>query len=369
MKLLAGEVSISPESSVERPGIPFKRKLVFSLCTTLISLFLFEVGFRLFHEFTPFEAMRFNRFRRMIWKEESPFFQGHPFLSYVRHQKRGSTNTHGFLDRKWNVERKEGATRIVCLGASTTEGETNLNLDSSYPSFLQGILREEFDPATDVMNWGMAGWTTAETMINFFLNVQDYEPDVVILHHSVNDVNPRMWPDYRSDFSHYRTPWRELKFSLLHRTLTRASALYSFIHFRRNRFTDVRYQSNKTLPETGFVTVEPDTTFGFRRNLRSISDFVRLRGGIPVLTTMPFSKERADHHKVYKNGILEHNQIIRELCKTEGYFLIDLANLFEEGGEELSQHFKDMVHLEAPGNRIKARIIAEELRNHVLSKD
>ena len=31
----------------------------------------------------------------------------------------------------------------------------------------------------------------------------------VVIHESVNDVEPRNWPGFHPDYSHYRRPWRE----------------------------------------------------------------------------------------------------------------------------------------------------------------
>ena len=46
------------------------------------------------------------------------------------------------------------------------------------------------------MNVGITGWTTAETLVNYFLVVQDLSPDIVLIHEAVNDAEPRVGPAF-----------------------------------------------------------------------------------------------------------------------------------------------------------------------------
>ena len=66
----------------------------------------------------------------------------------------------------------------------------------------------EVPSGTPVLDWTVPGWTSAETLINYLLDVQDYGADVVVIQQAYGDVEPRLWPDLKPDYSHYREPWR-----------------------------------------------------------------------------------------------------------------------------------------------------------------
>ena len=61
--------------------------------------------------------------------------------------------------------------------------------------------------------------------------------DVVVIQHALNDVWPRLWPDYKVDYSHYRTPYKEIEFTGLNRMLLRISHLWcaGFIRTSKDR--------------------------------------------------------------------------------------------------------------------------------------
>ena len=67
-------------------------------------------------------------------------------------------------------------------------------------------------------------------------------------------------------------------------------------------------------------TLPPDTAGAFRRNVRTIGEHVRARGGHVVLATVPYDPQ-ATGAGVYRSGIAEHNRILRELSKEEGFTL------------------------------------------------
>jgi lysophospholipase L1-like esterase len=213
----------------------------------------------------------------------------------------------------------------------------------------------------EVLNFGMAGWTTAETMVNYFLVVQDYAPDVVVIHEAANDVDPRRWPGFRADYSHYRKPWGEVHYSLLYRLLVRFSDIFAASQMRDPSAFDiaavVTRVPNGPLRDGG-GTLPPETAVAFRRNVETIAEHVRLHGGHAVLATVPYDPQ-AVGLAVYRNGIDDNNRILRELCRKDGFILADVDARGRERPGGTHPFFLDLVHMTPEGNRFKAEVIAD----------
>ena len=55
-----------------------------------------------------------------------------------------------------------------------------------------------------VVNAGVAGWTSRETLIHLKRAVLPLAPDIVVLADGRNDIFPQVFDGYRDDYSHYR---------------------------------------------------------------------------------------------------------------------------------------------------------------------
>ena len=342
--------------------VPLALRLAAGAACALVAL---ELGFRALSRPLGLDLERLARFRAFVASGgETTQFAAHPHVVYTRTPADPSVNALGFLDREFVREKPAGVLRIACLGSSTTEGGNSAQREGSYPHFLAGFLEQRSARTVETLNFGVAGWTTAETLVNYFLVVQDFAPDVVLIHEAVNDVEPRAWPGFASDYSHYRRPWHDVRFSAVFKLLVRASDAFAAAQMRRveafglgaavNRPAEGRYQfDGGRLP--------PETAAPFRRNVRTIAEHVRLRGGTPVLITMPYDPERARDAPVFHVGLDEHNALLRELARADGYLLVDLDDMARRRPDALRGRFLDLVHVTPEGNRFKAEAIADAL--------
>lgn len=340
-----------------------KARLLLAVGGALVGAAVFEVGFRLAEPRLGVDRVRLELLRDFVWTGgETADYEPRPHILYARPRGRPGVNSLGFGDDEFGREKRPGVVRIACLGSSTTEGGNPLGPAGSYPHFL----KEEFARRgrdVEVMNFGMAGWTTAETLVHYVLVVQDYAPDVVLVHEAVNDVDPRNWPAFRADYSHYRRSWKDVRFSLPYRLLVRFSDAFAAHEMRK---TDAfGLQAVVVQPPQGpFAFADgrlpPETAEPFRRNVKTIAEHVRLRGGVPVFVTMPCDAARVAAFPVYKAGIDDHNRILRELAGSVGS-LIDLDALARQDATRLANAFLDLVHLTPEGNRWKAEQIASAL--------
>ena len=76
--------------------------------------------------------------------------------------------------------------RIVCLGGSTTFG-AYLEAEEAWPRLLEDTLRRE-GLDVEVVNAGVAWYTSAHSLVNYVLQMRYFNPDVVVVMHAVNDL-------------------------------------------------------------------------------------------------------------------------------------------------------------------------------------
>ena len=83
---------------------------------------------------------------------------------------------------------------------------------ATYPRQLEASLRKRFPLlGLDVINAGVSGYSSMESLINLQFRVLALEPDLIIIYHAINDVGTRLVdPElYRSDNSGRRKAWTE----------------------------------------------------------------------------------------------------------------------------------------------------------------
>jgi len=134
---------------------------------------------------------------------------GHPFLqhtanpAYVHlgakmHEDAKPFNRFGFIGPEYSYEKPEGVIRIACLGESTTA--------KGFPKEMEDYLNQWNDDSQyrfEALNFGVGGYTTANSLVNFVLNVVDFDPDYVVIHHAWNEYYVRNTDEeFRSDYAH-----------------------------------------------------------------------------------------------------------------------------------------------------------------------
>jgi lysophospholipase L1-like esterase len=336
-------------------------RLSLALAASLAALLAVEGAFRLLEGRLGVDRGRLERFRDFVWTGgETAHYVPRAHVLYTRRPNDPEVNSLGFLGDEFPVEKRPGVLRIACIGSSTTEGGNGEGRRGSYPYLLGVLLASRIDRPVETLNFGVSGWTTAEEMVNYFLVVQDYSPDLVLIHEAVNDYDPRTWPGFRTDYSHYRQPWKAPGYSLPFRLLVRWSDAFAFYELRTE---GLGLPVVVVRPPQGPQRLEPSpqTALAFRRNIRTMAEHVRLRGGVPVLVTMPCDS-RADATFVhYRAAIDEHNQILRDLAREHGFALVDLDARARARPDGLHSAFLDIVHMTPEGNRFKAEAIADTL--------
>jgi hypothetical protein len=100
-------------------------------------------------------------------------------------------NSDGLRDREHSVTKSSNTVRVAVLGDSYMEA-MNVPLDKTFSSFLEGNLNACVEPKgkrVEIINFGIAGYGTAQELLTFRHHAVNYNPDVVLLaFYTNNDV-------------------------------------------------------------------------------------------------------------------------------------------------------------------------------------
>ncbi len=335
------------------------------MASVVLALLVAEVAFRILAPSVGgVDRERLQRLRAFVCDGESALYEPRAHTVFVRKRGRPGTNSLGFRGPEWPLEMTPGVPRVLLVGASTTE--------STNPDALARAIRTRSGVAVEVLNAGVSGWTTAESMVNWFLLAQDYRPDVVVLHHGVNDVPPRFRRGHRPDYSHFRRPWSRPDVNALERALVRVSDLYAW-HLSRN--DEFSVQRATTLPVVDSMHVS-DTPLPFAegantyvRNLRTIGRHAESLGADVVVMTMAMrGDDRSDYDTLMRRGLLEHNERARTLAAEQGWQLFDFERDFARAGGA-ADAFSDLVHLTPGARETRSRMLADAIAAQLATAD
>ena len=297
-----------------------------------------------------------------------PRYEAHPYTAYALTQgyadAQGGThhNAHGFRGPELDSIVGPSHVRIVALGGSTTYTIKVADDRDTYPQQLQRILRDGTSRTdVEVVNAGVGGFTTFETLVSFAFRILPLEPDIIVVYHATNDLHARRVERYLPDNTGYRRSWklessaatRLLKWSYLLRlvavTTTPLQPLGVEHYTRRN-------DELNDHPSVGLLQVNPPTNFA--RNLRSLVQLARANGIQVVLCTFASNPNFRTHYaawEYYLEGFEEMNRVITEVAAEQGVLLADVDRAMPRD----TTLWADGVHVTAAGARERARIVAD----------
>jgi len=123
---------------------------------------------------------RFFQFSPLLGWEQIPISSGY----WYRHEDGTKffveINSHGFADSERKIRKTRP--RIALIGDSLTQ-----NWEAELPDRGQYVLAKLLDQRFEVLNFGMRGYGTDQTLILFENRVVQFEPDIVIYTFCVND--------------------------------------------------------------------------------------------------------------------------------------------------------------------------------------
>ena len=89
-------------------------------------------------------------------------------------------NSSGMRDQEYTVAKPPGSQRIAVIGDSFVEG-FQVSLDDNFTEVVEMRLNETMDESYEVLNFGVSGYNLTQYYLQLELNVERYDPDLVIL--------------------------------------------------------------------------------------------------------------------------------------------------------------------------------------------
>ncbi len=294
---------------------------------------------------------------------------GHPFLQFTGRPNvrlKGSKalgdlspfNNFGFVGKDFDYPKPAHIIRIACIGESTTA--------DGYPAFLEKYLNEyrsNSDYKFEVMNFGHAHYTTNHSVVNFLLNVVDFNPDYIVIHHGWNEERIRnaQSGDFRGDYSHDYKSFSEPE--IYDRYLIRISAIYRYFKFMYDKspgWTTLGERIGKERTRIEPIFKDKDELKPFERNISSMIQISIARNIRVVLTTLPHSTDESIPQYWCHTGIEQCNEVTRKVSTDfkDKILFVDLDSIITTKHNEI---FTDLGHVNDVGRTMKAETIGKDI--------
>lgn len=363
-----------------------KRKLLGYLSSGLIFFVFLEIALRVYLvHFANESHFRTYASSQMIKKRyRQARMIRHDFLKYVPSSNYANgPNLHndlGFRGESIDLSNDNGTLRIVCLGASTTYSDGVKDYKESYPYLLQSKLRAK-GLNLEVINAGVPGYSSYQSLQNFYLRVTNLKPDYVILYQGFNDLQNRLvWPPeafninglsnnpqacnvppFWESLSCIRIPLVLLKYSKPHfsiNALVQTPESFKALEYH-DQLVSGTYPTGIFKEVTVDSMLRVNTARHFEKNTRQLIQLAQSSGTKVVLSTLVYSSNFDEvapqfGRTEYQQGVIEHNEIIRKLSREFDLTLIDLASTFEVH----TDLFTDGIHFTLAGNHQRSELIA-----------
>ena len=238
-----------------------------------------------------------------------------------------------------------GTFRILCYGDSNTDGTSA----GSWPEELQQLFAGPGPPTIEVLNAGVAGFSSHQGLLRFLEDVDRYQPDLVLVSFGWNDATPvAVAPDHE-----YTPPSRW--WVAIQRVLIRFDFYRTLLH----------------LPQLRSVPLSDDEYRGPRvpldrylRNMASFASTADAAGAQTVYLTRPFRESAArPHPPPWIERVDRYNRALVAFGADRGTPVVSVAEHFEGGRDEL---FADASHFSRQGQRAMAAFVRDQLDGLVL---
>jgi lysophospholipase L1-like esterase len=360
---------------VKKPIIylPNVREVLIMACSTLVVLLFLEMSVRAWINYFADEDdyLRFSLYQDIPQAKKK--YSPHHYLNYVTTPgyQNGNTshNSLGYRGKEFRVKKEKNIFRIVALGGSTINTSAVEDNENTFPSLLEKVLQQDYNyDKVEVINAGVSGYSSWETLISFQFRVLELDPNMIIVYHGTNDVHPRLVREghYRGDNSGRRKQWDPPAISLLeHSALTRfikrklnfvtATKLGHFVNGASYLGAGSAQWQNSTEIAMKLLIQHPPEFF--KRNLSSIAAIAKAHGVKVLFSTWAFSPEFSDYASTpaYIEGFKESNLVVVEVAAKMKLNLYDFAAYMPSD----KKYWADGRHVNEEGAALKAKAFAE----------
>jgi hypothetical protein len=306
---------------------------------------------------------------RVVFSKRMPMYSPHPYLNYYgtpNYISKDGQNIHNSLGYRGKeiVQPKPTKTfRIVITGSSTTYESLIRNWTKDFARTVEKNLQELYDyKEIEVVNAGLGGWTTWESLINLEFRVFDLSPDLIIIYEGGTDVHARLVPPsvYSGDNTGMMKQWERkpcVSFfcSRLLATMDMVMRDPLDVHTETWAVTE-NPGYNDILGMTPMEAIKENRPVYFERNIRNMVAICE-ENNVPVLlSTFAHSTEFKDYSNTeyYDYAYKQENDIIKEIGKEHNVPVFD----FEKEMPSDKKYWYDGRHVNEIGSEVKGKLFA-----------
>jgi lysophospholipase L1-like esterase len=242
--------------------------------------------------------------------------------------------------------------RILCYGDSNTDGPK----EGGWPEALQEVLNQHSSPAGrryEVVNAGVAGYSSHQGLLRFQQEVKIYQPDLVIVSFGWNDVALAVGrPDHE-----FQPSW--LQVHLLRWLFKSRLYLVLLENIPLKSSTAIEH----SLPEIARVPVTQ-----YLANMERFANLATRHGASIVFLTRPHREPAVTLSRLppWRGNVPSYNAALRGWAVERRFPLLDVEALFDNLG---AAYFSDECHLTKDGHRTLAEALASVLSREALLPD
>lgn len=239
------------------------------------------------------------------------------------------------------VPKPAGQFRILCYGDSNTDGPAS----GSWPEELHRRLRGTGGGRFEVLNAGVAGYSSHQGLLRFLADADRYQPDLLLISFGWNDATTvGLAPDHA-----YTPPpavWAALQRVMIRYDFFRT--LLHLPHLRRASGSETAYRGPR-VPLDRYLD-----------NLEQFQTRARARGASVAFLTRPFrAPAGVSQSPPWWRRVAHYNEALREWGAREHAAVIDVQGDFAADRPEF---FADASHFNDAGRRGFAAFLERRLR-------
>lgn len=289
---------------------------------------------------------------------------------------------NGYRGEAFPFQKEDDEIRIVIMGGSFVF-DPYTDYQKDFPNLLEQRLKHKGFPNVRVINGGVPGHRTSDSMGRLLNEVHLLEPDYIVLCHAWNDIKyfRNLTPEHnllRRIKSLNKATHKDYPPSPLI-NIIEGSQIFLRIKSLPQLFSHVRFGVEGRIPEGEITNQYSDWALKqYRLNVETFVDACRNFSAVPILFTQPRlvaldNTEEDKKHIGYKFSLLTHEALCRALAdcdsiiksvaeaKNANYF--DFASYFVGRRECWTDH----IHFNENGSSWAAAVLTEYF-NEILEK-
>ncbi len=359
---------------------PYKKIILYAVIVTILIIIPTETILRI-------KKIHFTKVKGTYTIENF-----HPFLQQRIIPSMGPSyhaNEYGFRAGPISKEKPKNTYRIFLLGGSTVLN-VSTPFEQNTSELLRKLLQKKYPQKNiEVINAGNEGYTSEHSIIDYMFNISDFQPDLVIMWHGINDMQYSCVPTYQSfgiyhsDYSHflgavtnmvksYYTEKPIISINLISMDFITEFFRYNFYSDLIEAYKKMQFNKHGKVLNSTPIAMNYPSMAAYKRNLEHFAKILKEDNVSFVLGNQPFLyRKELDktmdwymqhvcsdgvHHPSLESlirGINGFNKTTEKVALENHVPFIDL----ERHVPKTATYFVDDVHLNSKGNQLTADLL------------